>query len=101
MTRWLRRKGYRVNRKRVQRLMRQMGLEAIYRKPNLSGRSPAIGCIRICCAIWSWIKPNQVWSADITYVPLHGGYAYLCAVIDWHSRYVLARELSNTLDAGF
>ena len=82
MARWLRRQGHAVNRKRVQRLMRLMGLEAIYQKPNLS-------------------RPNQVWAMDITYVPIQGGFIYLCAVIDWYSRAVLAWELSNTLDAGF
>jgi putative transposase len=100
-TRWLRRQGYRVNRKRVQRLMRQMGLEAIYRKPSLSRAQPGHRVYPYLLRDLAVDHPNQVWSADITYVPLYGGYAYLCAVIDWHSRYLLAWELSNTLDASF
>ena len=101
MTRWLRRQGERVNRKRVQRLMRQMGLEAIYRKPNLSRAQAGHRVYPYLLRHLPVTRPNQVWATDITYVPVQGGYAYLCAVLDWHSRCVLAWELSNTLDAGF
>lgn len=98
MARWLRRQGYPVNRQRVQRLM---GLEAIYRKPNLSRKHPANPVFRYLLR-WRVIdRPNQVWVMDITYVLIQGGFIYLCAVIDWYSRAVLAWELSNTSDAGF
>lgn len=101
MTAWLERQGESVNRKRVQRLLRIMGLEAIYPKPRLSvaGRGHRIfpyllRDVRI-------ERPDQVWSTDITYVPLASGFMYLAAVIDWYSRYVLAWRLSNTLDGSF
>jgi putative transposase len=101
MASWLRRQGYNVNRKRVRRLMRLMGLEAIYRKPNLSRKHPANPIFRYLLRRLVIDRPNQVWAMDITYVPIRGGFIYLCAVIDWYSRAVLAWELSNTLDAGF
>lgn len=101
MLRWLRRQGHKVNRKRVQRLMRRMGLEAIYRKPNLSRKHPAHPIYRYLLRRLKIDRPNQVWAMDITYVPIQGGYIYLCAVLDWYSRAVLAWELSNTLDASF
>ena len=101
MTRWLRRQGHRINRKRVRRLMRLMGLEAIYQKPNLSRANAAHRVYPYLLRHLVVDRPNQVWATDITYVPVQGGYAYLCAVIDWHSRCVLAWELSNTLDASF
>jgi putative transposase len=101
MARWLRRQGYPVNRKRVRRLMRLMGLEAICRKPNLSRKHPSNPVFRYLLRRLVIDQPNQVWAMDITYVPIQGGFIYLCAVIDWYSRAVLAWELSNTLDAGF
>lgn len=101
MTRWLRRHGHVVNRKRIQRLMGLLGLEAIYRKPNLSRANAAHRVYPYLLRGLTVDRSNQVWATDITYVPVQGGYAYLCAVIDWHSRYVLAWELSNTLDAAF
>ncbi len=101
MTRWLRRQGHAVNRKRVRRLMQQMGLEAIYRKPNLSRKHPQNPVFRYLLRRLVVDRPNQVWAADITYVPIQGGFIYLCAVIDWYSRAVLAWELSNTMDARF
>ena len=101
MTRWLRRQGHRINRKRVRRLMRLTGLEAIYQKPNLSRANAAHRIYPYQLRHLVVDRPNQVWATDITYVPVQGGYAYLCAVIDWHSRCVLAWELSNTLDASF
>jgi putative transposase len=101
MTAWLNNdKAETVNRKRVQRLMRLMGLEAIYPKPKLSaGRKHKIYPYLLRGV--SIDRPDQVWSTDITYVGLPGGFVYLTAVIDWHSRYVLSWELSNTLDGSF
>ncbi len=101
MASWLRRQKHQVNRKRVRRLMRLMGLEAIYRKPNLSRKHPSNPVYRYLLRRLVIDRPNQVWATDITYVPIRGGFIYLCAVIDWYSRAVLAWELSNTLDAGF
>ena len=101
LARWLRRQGYDVNRKRVQRLMKLLGLETIYRKPNLSRANAAHRVYPYLLKKMLVDRPNQVWATDITYVPMQGGFAYLCAVIDWHSRYVLAWELSNTLDTAF
>jgi putative transposase len=101
MARWLRRQGYPVNRKRVRRLMHQMGLEAIYQKPNTSRKHPYNPVFRYLLRRMKVERPNQVWAADITYIPIQGGFIYLCAVMDWYSRAVLAWELSNTLDAGF
>jgi putative transposase len=101
MTRWLRRQGYPVNRKRVRRLMGMMGLEAIYRKPNLSKPNLEHRVYPYLLRDLKVDRPNQVFATDITYVPVQGGFIYLCAVIDWYSRAVLAWELSNTLDARF
>ena len=101
MTMWLIERGEEVNRKRVQRLMRIMGLEAIYPKPRLS--RPGDGH-RIYPYLLRGVKverPDQVWSADITYIPMAAGFMYLAAVIDWFSRYVVAWRLSNTLDGSF
>ena len=101
MTRWLKRQGEKVNRKRVRRLMRELGLEVIYQKPNLSRAQAGQRVYPYLLRDLAVTRPNQVWATDITYVPVVGGFAYLCAVIDWHSRCVLAWELSNTLDASF
>jgi putative transposase len=101
MTRWLRRQGHAVNRKRVRRLMQQMGLEAIYRKPIRYRKHPQNPVFRYLQCRLVIDRPNQVWAMDITYVPIQGGFIYLCAVIDWYSRAVLAWELSNTIDARF
>ena len=90
-----------MNRKRVQRLMRIMGLEAIYPKPRLS---PAGQGHRVYPYLLRGVtieRPDQVWSTDITYVPMASGFMYLAAVIDWYSRYVIAWRLSNTLDGSF
>jgi len=100
MTRWLARQGHEVNRKRVQRLMGAMGLEAIYPKPNLSaGRGHKVYPYLLRDVAVE--RVNQVWSADITYIPLASGFMYLAATIDWFSRYVIAWRLSNTLDGSF
>jgi len=98
---WLKSQGHQVNRKRVRRLMRVMGLKAIYRRPRTS--KPAAGH-KIYPYLLSGLKitrPNQVWAADITYIPMARGFLYLVAIIDWYSRYVLSWRLSNTLDASF
>jgi putative transposase len=101
MTAWLASRGEAVNRKRVQRLMRVMGLEAIYPKPRTTG--PASGHKKYPYVLRGVAieRPNQGWSADITYVPMAHGFMDLAAAIDWHSRYVLAWRLSNTLDGDF
>jgi putative transposase len=101
MTRALRLEGHTINRKRVRRLMRRMGLEAIYQKPNLSRANSAHKVYPYLLRNLAVTRPNQVWATDITYVPIQGGDIYLCAVLDWFSRRVLAWELSNTLDASF
>lgn len=101
MTMWLARQGHVVNRKRIQRLMRAMGLCGMHRKRNLSVANKAHKVFPYLLRDLPITRVNQVWSTDITYIPVQGGNAYLCAVIDWHSRYVLAWELSNTLDAAF
>jgi putative transposase len=98
---FLREAGYAVNRKRVQRLMQKMGLYGICPGPNTSKREQEH-------RIWPYllkgleiVRPNQVWSTDITYIRLEKGFLYLVAILDWYSRYVLAWRLSNSLEAGF
>ena len=101
LTRWLVEQGESVNRKRVQRLMRVMGLEAIYPKPKLSAAGQGHRVYPYLLRNVRIERPDQVWSTDITYVPLAGGFMYLAAILDWFSRYVLAWRLSNTLDGSF
>jgi putative transposase len=101
MTQWLIRGGYNVNRKRIRRLMQTMGLEAIYPRRRTSEAGPGHRIYPYLLRNLAIERPDQVWSADITYVPLTRGFMYLVAVLDWHSRYVLSWELSNTLDSGF
>lgn len=101
MTEVLRREGCLVNPKRIHRLMRQMGLQAIYQKPNLSKKNPEHRIYPYLLRDLSITHPNQVWSSDITYIRLQGGFVYLVAVIDWYSRYVVSWELSNSLDKNF
>ncbi len=101
MTAWLRRQGYKVNRKRVQRLMRLMGIEAIYPKKRLSVTSNENKKYSYLLSGLIIKEPDHVWSTDITYIRMSRGFLYLVAIIDWYSRYVLAWELSNTLEAGF
>ena len=101
ITAWLRSQGYPVNRKRVQRLMRQMGIEGVGPKPGTSQRAPEHPVYPYLLAEYPITAPNQVWSTDITYCPLRQGFMYLVAIIDWHSRFVLSWRLSNTLDTGF
>jgi putative transposase len=90
-----------VNRKRIQRLMRILGIEALYPKPNLSRPAPGHEIYPYLLRGVSIERPNQVWSTDITYIPIHGGFLYLVAVMDWFSRFVLSWELSNTMETGF
>jgi putative transposase len=101
LTQWLNEHGEAVNRKRVQRLMRVMGLEAIYPKPRLSAAGRGHRIYPYLLRNVNIQRPDQVWSTDITYVPLACGFLYLAAVIDWYSRYILAWRLSNTLDGSF
>lgn len=101
MTAWLDNVGHHVNIKRVRRLLRQMGLEAIYPKPHLSFNGTEHRRYPYLLRGLKIVRPNQVWSADITYIRLDGGFVYLVAILDWFSRYVLAWEISNTLDADF
>ena len=98
---WLKRQGYWVNRKRIRRLMRILGLRAIYRCPRTS--KPGVGH-KVYPYLLKGMKitrPNQVWAADITYIPMARGFLYLVAIMDWYSRYVLSWRLSNTLDVDF
>lgn len=97
----LRAEGRPVNRKATQRLMRLMGIESVAPKPNTSKPTPEhptypylLRNLKIC-------RPNQVWATDITYIPMAHGFAYLVAIIDWHSRFVLSWRLSNTMDTSF
>lgn len=101
MTAWLKRQGYDVNHKRVERLMHLMGIQAIYPKPNTNRKSQEhkvypylLRGVEINC-------PNQVWSTDITYIRMNKGFIYLAAILDWYSRYVLSWRVSITLDTEF
>jgi len=98
---WLKGQGHRVNRKRVRRLMQIMGLKAIYRRPRTSKPAPGHKIYPYLLSGMKITRPNQVWAADITYIPMARGFLYLVAIIDWYSRYVLSWRLSNTLDASF
>ena len=99
---WLSKKvGFAVNAKRVKWLMTAMGLQAIYPKPNTSKAHPAHEKYPYLLRDYTITAKEQVWSTDITYVRLEKGFAYLVAIIDWHSRYVLSWRLSNTLDTDF
>jgi len=93
--------GLNVNRKRVLRLMRLMGISPVYPKPNLSKPEQGHKIYPYLLRDLPIVNPDQVWSTDITYIPMRGGFVYLTAVIDWFSRFVLAFELSNTLDSAF
>jgi len=101
MARWLRRQGYRVGRKRVRRLMRLMGLTPIYQGPKTSAAHPDHKIYPYLLRDVTVDRPNRVWCADITYIPMRRGFLYLVAVMDWHSRKVLSWRLSNTMDASF
>jgi len=97
----LREKGYSINRKRVQRLMRKMGIAALGPKPRTTKPAPGHKIFPYLLRDLAIDRPNQVWAADITYIPIGRGFLYLVAVIDWASRAVLAWRLSNTMDVSF
>lgn len=101
LTVMLRREGFDVNKKRVRRLLREMGLEAIYQKPNLSKPHPSH-------RLWPYLlknlvitRPNQVWAVDITYIRMRRGHVYLVAIIDWYSRYIVSFRLSANMEEAF
>ncbi len=93
--------GCNVNRKRVQRLMQKMGIEAIYPRPRLSDPAPGHRVYPYRLRGLAITRPNQVWSTDITYIRLRSGFVYLVAILDWFSRYVVEWEISITLDTSF
>ena len=105
MTAWLRGQGHAVNTKRVQRLMRRMGIEAIYRRPRTT--RPDSGHKGVSLPAQNLLRDlqinevNQVWATDIAYVPMARGFMRLAVIMDWHSRCVLSWRLSNTLEADF
>ena len=101
MTRWLRREGYSVGRKRVRRLMRLLGLQAVFQRPRTSQPHPEHKIYPYLLRELKITRPNHVWCADVTYIPLERGFLYLVAVMDWASRKVLSWRLSNTLEASF
>jgi putative transposase len=101
MTHWLKRKGHDVNMKRIRRLLREMGLESIYPKPHLSQGVAEHRKYPYLLKGVKIIRPNQVWGIDITYIRLVRGSAYLVAIMDWFSRYVLAWRLSISLELEF
>ena len=101
LARHLRRQGYGVGRKRIRRLMRQMGLTAIYRKPRTSMPNPAHKIYPYLLRDLRIDQPNHVWCADITYIPMHRGFQYLVVIMDWATRTALSWRLSNTLDSDF
>ena len=101
MKKFLRDRGYKVGNEHVRTLLRKMGLVAIFAKPNLSKPHPDHRIYPYLLRDVEITRPNQVWSTDITYIRLGKGFAYLTAVIDWHSRYVLSWRLSNTLESDF
>ena len=101
MVRQLRREGVTTGRHRVRRLMRLMGLEAIYQAPRTSVPHPAHRVYPYLLRNMTIDRPDQVWCADITYIPVQRGFLYLIAIMDWATRHVLAWRLSNTMDARF
>ena len=98
MTDWLKRQGYEVNHKRVERLMRTMGLQGAVPEPHTSQSHPEHTIYPYLLKGMTLEHANLVWSTDLTYIPMANGFMYLTAVIDWYSRYVLAWHLSNTMD---
>ena len=97
----LRQEGTRVGRRHVRTLMRKMGVEALYRKPNTSRRNGRAGVFPYLLRDLTITRPNYVWAADITYIPMKRGFVYLFAVLDWATRRVLSWRLSNTLSTDF
>ncbi|MGB3562762.1 MAG: IS3 family transposase, partial [Thermoanaerobaculia bacterium] len=101
MRRWLRRQGYTVGRKRVRRLMRLLGLQAVFQRPRTSQPHPEHRIHPYLLRDLKITRPNHVWCSDVTYIPLKRGFLYLVAIMDWSSRKVLSWRLSNTLEASF
>lgn len=101
MRNYLRRKGYKINRKRVQRLMRKMGLQSVAPKPNTSKSHPEHKVYPYLLRSIDVLYANHVWCSDLTYIRLTGGFVYLTAVMDWHSRYILSWEVSVFMDSDF
>jgi putative transposase len=101
MARHLRRLGWCVGRKRVRRLMRKIGLSPIYQAPRTSERHPQHKIYPYLLRHLAIERPNQVWCADVTYIPMRRGFLYLVAIMDWASRKVLAWRLSNTMEVDF
>ena len=101
MTVWLTQAGFAVNRKRVQRLMRLMDIEAIYPRPRTTEIASEHRKFPYLLRDREITQPDEVWAADITYIPMANGYMYLVAIIDWYSRYVIAWRLSNSLESSF
>jgi putative transposase len=101
MTAHLRRQGHQINPKRIRRLMRKMDLQAIYPQRRTTVAAPGHKIYPYLLRNLNITHPNQVWSSDITYIPMQRGFMYLVAIIDWYSRYVIAWQLSNTLDGRF
>lgn len=99
LTKWLQKKGYKINRKRVRRLMRVMDWQTIYRKPNTSWKNKAHPVYPYLLKNRSIERINQAWAIDITYVPMRRGFMYLCAIIDLHTRYIVNWSISNTMSA--
>ena len=97
----LRQEGLPSGRRHIATLMRRMGIDALYRKPNTSRRRPGHTVYPYLLRGLEVSRPNQVWAMDITYIPMARGFVYLMAIMDWHSRYVLAWRLSNTLEVDF
>jgi putative transposase len=101
MVAWLKSQKQLVNRKKVQRLMQKMGLQAIYRHPRTSPPGKGNKTYPYLLKGLKITHPNQVWAADITYIPMHKGFLYLVVIMDWYSRYILSWRLSNTMDSDF
>lgn len=101
MCKYLRRLGHAVGRKRIRRLMRKMGLEAIYQKPNTSAPHPEHRIYPYLLKGLAITEANQVWCSDITYIPMRRGFLYLVVIMDWCSRKILSWRLSNSLDTAF
>ena len=98
---WLKRQGYNVNRKRVQRLMQIMGIRSLAPAPNTSRRNKEHKVYPYLLRNLAITRANQVWATDITYIRLRGGFVYLVAILDWHSRKVLSWEVSNSMESDF
>ena len=101
LTACLRRKGFQANHKRVRRLMKLVGIEAIYPKPRTTAMNPEHCVFPYLLRDREVVRPDEVWCADITYVPMERGFMYLVAVMDWFSRYVLSWSISNTMEVEF